>query len=489
MRLERSAVTLLKRPWCAVSRALAWTAALSGVMSGALMGCSAVDPLVSSEMKMPAAWTLEPPWQVALPRDGEPKGPWWQHFQDPTLDALQRRALAQNATLAAAQSRWKQARALVAVAEAGQWPGLSLGVRTVRQRISANRPLTSYSGTNLATVQNDYIPALSASYELDFAGRVSETLRSAQASAEQVKADLANTQLLISAELATAYINLRALDSELQVIARSIELQRKALDFVQARRTLGATSGLEVAQQQALLDNTLTQVDVLRRQRAQFEHAIATLVGEPAPSFALPTSPLSMTLPQIPLGLPSQLLERRPDVASAERAMAVANAQVGLARASFYPSVMLSTSTGFESRLVDRLFDVPSLVWSVGMSAAQVLFDGGRLKANEQAARAGHETTAANYRRVVLTALQEAEDGITGVAALQRASAQALTAQASARRVLELATGRYEGGISTYLDVINAQQSLLASERQVAQLQGQTLVACVFLVRALGGDW
>jgi NodT family efflux transporter outer membrane factor (OMF) lipoprotein len=440
-------------------------------------------------MKMPAAWTLEPPWQVALPRDGEPKGPWWQHFQDPTLDALQRRALAQNATLAAAQSRWKQARALVAVAEAGQWPGLSLGVRTVRQRISANRPLTSYSGTNFATVQNDYIPALSASYEVDFAGRVAETLRSAQASAEQVKADLANTQLLMSADLATAYINMRALDSELQVIARSIELQRKALDFVQARRTLGATSGLEVAQQQALLDNTLTQVDVLRRQRAQFEHAIATLVGEPAPSFALPTSPLSMTLPKIPLGLPSQLLERRPDVASAERAMAVANAQVGLARASFYPSVLLTSSAGFDSRLVDRLFDLPSLVWSVGMSATQVLFDAGRIKANEQAARAGHETTAANYRRVVLTALQEAEDGITGVAALQRASAQALTAQASARRVLELATGRYEGGISTYLDVINAQQALLASERQVAQLQGQTLVACVFLVRALGGDW
>lgn len=485
MRLERSEVARMKRPRRAAASAFAGAC----VLLWALTGCSSVDPPALTELKMPTAWTLEPPWQVALPRDGEPKGPWWQHFQDPTLDALQRQALAKNATLAAAQSRWKQARALVAVAEAGQWPGLSLGVRTVRQRISANRPLTSYSGTNFATVQNDYIPALSASYEADFAGRVSETLRAAQASAEQVKADLANTQLLMSADLATAYINLRALDSELQVIARSIELQRKALEFVQARRALGATSGLEVAQQQALLDNTLTQVEVLRRQRSQFEHAIATLVGEPAPSFALPTSPLSMTLPKIPLGLPSQLLERRPDVASAERAMAVANAQVGLARASFYPSVILTTATGFDSRLVDRLFDVPSLVWSVGMSATQVLFDGGRLKANEQAARAGHETAAANYRRVVLTALQEAEDGITGVAALQRASAQALTAQASARRVLELATGRYEGGISTYLDVINAQQALLASERQVAQLQGQTLVACVFLVRALGGDW
>ena len=464
-------------------------------LCGGLIACSSIESLPPAEVKMPASWTLEPPWQVAAPRDAAPKGPWWKHFQDPTLDQLQQRALQQNATLAAAQARWQQARALLAAAEAGQWPGLSLGVRTVRQRISANRPLTSYSGTNFATVQNDYIPGLSASYELDLAGRVAQTVRSAQASAEQVRADLANTQLLMSADLATAYINLRSLDSELQVIGRSIELQRKALAFVTARKELGATSGLEVAQQQALLDNTLTQVDILRRQRAQFEHAIATLVGEAAPSFALAAAPSAHALPQIlqvpqiPLGLPSALLERRPDVAAAERAMAVANAQWGLAQAAFFPSVMLTSTLGAESRLVDRLFDVPSLVWSVGMSATQVLFDGGRLRSNEQAARAAHEAAAANYRRVVLTALQEAEDGITGVAALQRASQQALAAQASARRVLELATGRYEGGISTYLDVINAQQALLASERQVAQLQGQTLVACVFLIRALGGDW
>ena len=292
--------------------------------------------------------------------------------------------------------------------------------------------------------------------------------------------------------MATAYINLRSLDAELQVLARSIDLQKKALAFVTARKELGATSGLEVAQQQALLDNTLTQVDILRRQRSQFEHAIATLVGEPAPSFSVSSVSSTLNLPQVPqvpLGVPSALLERRPDVASAERAMAVANAQWGLTQAAFFPSIVLTSTLGGDSRLVDRLFDVPSLVWSVGMSATQVLFDGGRLRANAQAARAGHEAAAANYRRVVLTALQEAEDGITGVAALQRASKQALTAQGSARRVLELATGRYEGGISTYLDVINAQQALLASERQVAQLQGQTLVACIFLIRALGGDW
>lgn len=475
-----------------VPHSMALAACVVALLCGGLVACASVDTLPTAGVNMPAAWTLEPPWQVAAPRDAAPKGPWWKHFQDATLDQLQARALRHNATLAVAQARWQQARAQLAAAEAGQWPGLSLGVRTVRQRVSANRPLASYSGTNYATVQNDYIPALAASYEVDLAGRVAQTVRSAQASAEQVAADLANTQLLMSADLATAYINLRSLDAELQVLARSIDLQKKALAFVTARKELGATSGLEVAQQQALLDNTLTQVDILRRQRSQFEHAIATLVGEAAPSFVVSSVASSQSLPQVPqvpLGVPSALLERRPDVASAERAMAVANAQWGLSQAAFFPSIVLSSTLGGESRLVDRLFDLPSLVWSVGMSATQVLLDGGRLRANAQAARAGHEAAAANYRRVVLTALQEAEDGITGVAALQRASKQALTAQGSARRVLELATGRYEGGISTYLDVINAQQALLASERQVAQLQGQTLVACIFLIRALGGDW
>lgn len=463
---------------------------LLGMLAAVVVsGCSTVGPAAAPALQLPPAWALEPPWQVAAPRDAATKGPWWKHFQDPVLDDLQQRALVHNATLAVAQARWKQARASLAAAEAGQWPALSLGVRAVRQRISANRPLTSYSGTNYATVQNDYVPLLSASYEVDLAGRVAETVKGAQASAEQIQADLANTQLLMAADLATAYFNLRSIDTELRVIARSIELQRKALAFVTSRRELGATSGLEVAQQQALLDNTLTQVDVLRRQRAQYEHAVATLVGQAAPSFSLASSTTALLMPTVPLGVPSQLLERRPDVASAERAMAVANAQIGVAQAAFFPSIMLTSTWGGESRLVDRLFDVPSLVWSVGISATQVLFDGGRLKANAEVARAAHEGAAANYRRVVLTAMQEAEDGITGVAALQRAAEQALTAQASARRVLELATGRYEGGVSTYLDVINAQQSLLASERQVAQLQGQTLVACVFLIRALGGDW
>ncbi|MEO6852824.1 MAG: efflux transporter outer membrane subunit, partial [Rhodoferax sp.] len=308
-------------------------------------------------------------------------------------------------------------------------------------------------------------------------------------SAEQAGADFENIRLLQSADLATNYFNLRALDVELDVLQRSIALQNRALELVSSRHDLGAATGLDVAQQQALLDTTLVQVDVLRRQRGQFEHAIATLAGIPAPLFSLAPDARALTPPAVPLGLPSDLLERRPDIASAERAMAAANAQIGVANAAFYPSIILGSALGAESNRLSTLFDAPSLLWSLGLSATEVLFDGGRIKANLEVAKLGHAAAVANYRRVVLGAMQEVEDGITGLAALDRASAQARITVNTASRVLDMATARYEGGASAYLDVITAQQSWLASERQASQLLGQRLVTSVFLVKALGGDW
>jgi NodT family efflux transporter outer membrane factor (OMF) lipoprotein len=244
-----------------------------------------------------------------------------------------------------------------------------------------------------------------------------------------------------------------------------------------------------VAQQQALLDTTLVQQEVLRRQRSQFEHALATLAGVPAPSFSMAADLREIAVPAVPLGVPSDVLERRPDVAAAERAMAAANAQIGVASAAFFPSVTLGGAYGVESRVFSTLFDGPSLLWSMGVSATQVLFDGGRVKANVDFARAGHAASVASYRRIVLQAMQEVEDGITGLAALDRASTQAQAAVTSADRVLTMSTARYEGGASGYLDVITAQQALLASERQATQLRGQRLLTAVFLVKALGGDW
>lgn len=463
--------------------------AIACVVGVLLAGCVAGPDYVRPTVATPPAWKVEAPWREGTPDDAAPKGPWWQRFGDARLDALQAEALVQSPTLALASARLAQARAVVAATSAGLLPSASLGARAGRQRISANRPLSNYAAPNFSTVQNDAVLSLAVSYEFDLAGRVQRTVEGARASAEQAAADFENTRLLLGADLATAYFNLRAIDIELDVLVRSLALQRRSLDFVTTRHDLGAASGLDVAQQQALLDTTLTQLDALRRQRGPFEHAVATLTGTPAPSFALAADIRELTPPAVPLGVPSDVLERRPDVASAERAMAAANAQVGVARAAYYPSITIAPSAGFESRALASLFDAPSLLWSVGAQVAQPLFSAGRLDANVDFARANYDATVASYRRVVLTAMQEVEDGITSLAALESADRQARTAVATARQVLELASARYEGGATTYLDVISAQQSLLATERLAAQLFGQRLLTSVFLIKALGGDW
>jgi NodT family efflux transporter outer membrane factor (OMF) lipoprotein len=454
-----------------------------------LAGCAVGPDYKRPAPELPVAWKLEAPWRTGTPADSADKGAWWTAFGDAQLDALEAKAMADSPTLAIAAARLAQARATVTAQSAGLFPSLALTSRDQRFRISANRPLANYASPNFSTVQNDYTLGVGASYEVDLAGRVSRSIEGAKASAEQSAADLANTRLVVSAELASDWYSLVTLDASLDVLDRSIALQRKALGFVSQRHDLGAGTGLEVAQQQALLDNTLTQVDVQKRQRAQFEHAIATLVGTPAPSFSVAPVLRDLQPPAIPLGVPSDLLQRRPDVASAERAMAAANAQIGVATAAFYPSVILQPTIGEESRILRALFDAPSLVWSIGVSATQTLFDAGRTRANVDFARAGYDVSVATYRRTVLTAMQEVEDGITGVASLDRATAQAQVAVASAQRVLDMADARYEGGVATYLDVITAQQSLLAAQLQAAQLAGQRQIVATALVRALGGGW
>jgi multidrug efflux system outer membrane protein len=452
-------------------------------------GCAAPASYRKPSQEMPVSWQLEAPWRTSAPSDSAAKGPWWERFGDPQLNALEQQALAANQTLAAAGARLAQAHATVALSNASLFPQLSLGLRAARQKISADRPLTNYATKNFSTVQNDFQANLAVSYEVDLAGRVQSVIDGAAASAEQTAADLENTRLVLTADLATNYFALRALDAELDVLARSIALQGRSLKLATDRHDLGATSGLDVAQQQALLDSTLVQIDILRRQRGQFEHAIAALGGTPAPLFKLPPQTVALVAPVIALGIPSDVLERRPDVASAERAMAAANAQIGAANAAFYPSIILGPSLGVDSRSLSTLFDAPSLLWSLGVSTAQTLFDAGRRDATLDFARAGYDLTVANYRRTVLTAMQEVEDGITGLTALDRAYEQAQRATLSAGKVLQLANDRYEGGVATYLDVITAQQSQLGTERQVVQLQGQRMLTSVFLVKALGGDW
>ncbi|MBS0450211.1 MAG: efflux transporter outer membrane subunit [Proteobacteria bacterium] len=458
----------------------------------ALLAACAVGPDYSKPAPpadLPVSWQLEAPWRTGTPRDADDKSAWWQRYGDTRLDGLMQQALADNATLAIASARVAQARAALDATGAAQYPQVGVGARAARQKISANRPLTNYAVANQSTVQNDFALTLVASYEIDLVGRVRRSVEAATASSQQAQADYQNTRLLLTADLASAYFNLRATDVELDVVTRSIALQQRALELVSARHDLGAVSGLDVAQQQALLENTLTQVDVLKRQRGLYQDAIATLVGTPAPAFSLAPDISPLVPPPIPLGVPSDLLERRPDVAAAERAMAAANAQIGVATAAFFPSVSLLPTVGLDSNRTGSVFDASSVLWSLGVSATQVLFDGGRIRAGVDFSKAGYEATVANYRRVVLLAMQEAQDGITGLAALDRATAQSDTAVAAARRVLEMSAARYQGGAANFLDVITAQQALLNIERQSAQLRGQQLSVSVFLTKALGGDW
>jgi NodT family efflux transporter outer membrane factor (OMF) lipoprotein len=461
---------------------------LVAVCTTVLLACAAAPEYQRPALDLPLAWKLEAPWRVGQPNDTASKGDWWRIFGDATLDALQQQTLQNSPTLALAQARLLQARATLAATSASALPQLGLGERVSRQKISANRPLSNYASPNSSTVQNELSVAMTVNYELDLAGRVEQSTAGARASAAQAAAELENTRLLLSADLAANYFNLREIDAELDVLDRATGLQRRALELVSARRELGAASGLDVAQQQALLETTLVQLELLRRQRGQFEHAIATLTGTAAPQFSLAPERRQQLAPAVPLGLPSELLQRRPDIAAAERAMAAANAQIGVANAAFYPSIVLGSVLGADSRELASLFDAPSLLWSLGLSAAQTIFDGGRLRANLDFSRAGYDATVANYRRVVLLAMQEVEDGITGLTALRRASQQAATARAAAQRVLDMTRARYDGGLSPYLELVTAQQALLLSERQSVQLLGQELVTTVFLIKALGGS-
>jgi NodT family efflux transporter outer membrane factor (OMF) lipoprotein len=268
-----------------------------------------------------------------------------------------------------------------------------------------------------------------------------------------------------------------------------VKLQQKALDYVNSEHELGSVSGLDVLQQKSLLDTTRVQAQLLLNQRAQYEHAIAALVGVPAPQFAIEPKVLDFRVPAIALGVPSEVLQRRPDIASAERAMAAANAQIGVAKAAFFPSLTLTPGIGWESTQFANLLSAPTLMWTLGVAAGQVLFDGGRRAANVQYANEGYKATEANYRQTVLNAFQQVQDGITGLAVLDGAAKQSEEAVADAQRLLSLANDRYSGGLVAYLDVITAQQSLLNSKRQDAQIHGQQMTLSVALVKALGGGW
>ncbi len=469
--------------------------ALLGLAAGCTVGPRYSRP--AAPAPAPDAWKTQPPWQQAAPKDSIPKGAWWQVFHDPALDAYEQQLLQANQSLVAARDRLDQARSLARVASADMFPQLSADPSALRERGAGNRPLNGQVQTIVNGVaqplapytQNVFTIPFSLSYEADLFGRVRRNVEAANASLQSTAADLQNVQLVLTAELAADYFTLRELDAEFEVVQESVGYQRKGLDLVNNRHDGGIASGLEVAQQAALLDSTVSQLSLVQESRAQYEHAIAVLVGQPAFSLNLPVAPLRATPPPVPLGVPSDVLERRPDISAAERMMAYENAQVGIARTAFYPHITLSGSGGWQSRDLGSLLNAPSLFWSLGADALQPIFEGGRNRANLAAARAAYDQSVANYRQSVLTAFQEVEDGISNLSTLSQALATQGAAVDDARRELEIANNRYIGGVTSYLDVINAQTTLLVSERLQTQLLGQQMVSSVYLVKALGGGW
>jgi outer membrane protein, multidrug efflux system len=461
----------------------------------ALLAACAVGPdYHRPAADVPPAWQPAEPWHAAVPSDAKLKGNWWEIFQDPDLNPLVEKALLSNQNLRVAAARLEQARDQLTVARSGLFPAVDLSSTALRAKDSANRPLSGYSVPNQSVVQNDFRIGPAVTYEVDLFGRVRRDVEGARASADQAEADFENTRLVLMATLVTDYYSLRETDAEIGVLRRSLDLERNALAFVTSRHDLGFATGLDLAQQEALLDASATQLELLKVQRSQFEHAIATLVGVPAPSFSLAPSSSTPPLPAFPVGLPSDLLQRRPDVAAAERAMAAANARIGVARAAFYPSINLAPAlgvpnTGWESNSLSTLLEAPSWFWAIGLSATQVLFDAGKTRANVRFADADYSAAVATYRQTVLTAMEEVENGITGLSSLDRAAVAADASVRSAQRAFDIASDRYKGGVDTYLDVITAEQTLLTNQRQAVQIQGQQFVTAVFLVKALGGGW
>jgi outer membrane protein, multidrug efflux system len=454
------------------------------------LGCTVGPRYKRPTAQVPETWKGEGPWQTAAPKDAIPKGAWWQIFHDAELDRLEQDLLQANQSLTAAQDRLAQARAQARIASSAYFPTVSTDPSGLRERFSGNRPLEGASPAQVRTdTENLFTVPFSVSYELDLFGRVRRTMEAANASLQGSAADLENVRLVLTAELAADYFNLRESDREAGVVRESVEIQQKELDLINHRHEGGIANGLEVAQQAALLDSTATQLSLVLQQRAQFEHAIAVLIGKSASAFSLAEAPLDATPPAIPTGVPSEILERRPDVATNERQMAFENAQVGIAMTAFYPHITLSGSGGWESRDIATLANAPSAFWSLGGDLLQPILNGGRNRANLASTRAAYDESVANYRESVLEAFQQVEDGLSGLALLDQAMKTQQAAVTDSRRALELANNRYVGGVTSYLDVITAQSTLLTNERLATQLLGQQMTTSVFLVKALGGAW
>src|SRR5271154_21596 len=457
-------------------------------------GCTVGPNYSRPAAPVPAKWDTTAPWVEAAPMDNLPKGACWNVFHDDQLNGLEQQALDANQDLKVSVARLQQARATAAVQISTLFPTFGLVPNSnqpsaERQRLSGGRPVNSSSISSKPFTENSYAIPFAVNYEVDLFGQRRRSTESAQASYQASAADLENVRLVVTAELAGEYFTLPQQDPEIATLTRPVDALEKGLQLVEARHKGGVASGLDVAQEETFLDTARTQAILLQQQRKQFEDAIAVLIGKPAPDFHLAARELNAEPPPLNLGLPSALLERRPDIAEAERLMAATNAQIGVAKAAYYPSLNLFGATGWQTSSIGSLFSGSSIFWALGANIAQDIFSGGARRAQLQFASAGYDANVASYRGTVLNAFREVQDSVTGLTVLQQAQQAQQKAVDSARRTLDISTDRYKGGLVNYLDVVTAQQNLLADEQELAIIRGQRLVISVLLVKALGGGW
>jgi len=466
-----------------------WAKLCALVLATFCAGCTVGPNYNRPTALVPAKWEVTQPWREAEPKDQIPKTAWWTVFHDDELNALENGLLAENQTLKVSVATLQQARATAAIQNATLFPTAGVNPSVAMQRYSGTRPSQSPVPVTAAVTQANWLLPFNVSYEVDLFGKLRRTREAAQASYQASAADLENVRLVLTAELAADFFTVRQLDSEIGILNRTVETLQKGLQLVQSRHSGGIASGLDVAQEETLLNTTRTQATLLQQQRKQFEDAIAVLTGKPAPDFHLATRELTAEPPNINTTLPSDLLERRPDIAESERQMASANAQIGIAKAAYYPSVTLFGQGGWNSENVTKLLNAESAIWAVGANIAENIFTGGTRRAQVQFSQAGYDATVANYRGTVLNAFREVQDNITGLQVLTTARQSQADAVDSSRRQLDIANSRYVGGLVNYLDVVNAQQVLLSNEQEAAVIQGQRLITSVLLVKALGGGW
>jgi NodT family efflux transporter outer membrane factor (OMF) lipoprotein len=470
--------------WLRTIRGLSVTAAVT-VLAGCMVGPDYERPTAPA----PAAFKEAQGWKIAEPSDSNPKGPWWEAFGDPDLNRLASEVNVSNQTVQAAAARLREAQAATAAARTGLFPAINLNASAIRASRATNTTSAGTPTTTTQSVTNSYNAALDLSWEIDLWGRIRRGIEASDTSAQAVAADLAAAQLSMQALLAQDYLTLRVQDAEIALLRDTVSAYERSLTLTRNQYAAGIVNRGDVAQAEAQLASTQAQEEDARIQRAQLEHAIAVLVGKPPAELAITPKPLVAVFPSTPVTVPSVLLERRPDIAAAERRTASANAEIGVAQAAFFPALTLGAIGGVQSSAIGNLLSLPSRYWSIGPSIAQAIFDAGLRQAQKEQAIATYDETVANYRNTVLTGFQEVEDNLAALSILEREAVLQDAAVKAARESVTIATNQYKAGTTTFLTVVVLQAAALNNERTSLGILARRLTASVGLIKALGGGW